>query len=206
VVAMDRFSKAFEKAQVNGTSAASLGGQTQTLNWVEAPKGGNLSFAWPAQKSSLEIRMNGTGQPWITVRSSAAIPLKTPLSSGYQIKKTLTPLEQKEPGVWSRGDIVRVRLDINAQSDMTWVVVDDPIPAGATLLGSGLGGDSRLSTIGEKREGWAWPAFEERSFEAVEYTMRLNNEGLMNMPQTRVEAMYSPEMFGELPNEPIRIK
>jgi uncharacterized protein YfaS (alpha-2-macroglobulin family) len=115
---------------------------------------------------------------------------------------------------------VRIRLDINAQSDMTWVVVSDPIPAGATILGSGLGRDSLLSTRGEKIEGWTWPAFEERSFEAfrayyefvpkgnwaIEYTVRLNNEGTMHLPPTRVEAMYSPEMFGEIPNDPVRIK
>ena len=48
---------------------------------------------------------------------------------------------------------------------MTWVVVDDPVPGGATILGSGLGGQSQLLTRGEQREGWAWPAFEERRFE-----------------------------------------
>ena len=40
---------------------------------------------------------------------------------------------------WSRGDTYRVQLDIDAQADMTWVVVNDPVPAGATILGSGLG-------------------------------------------------------------------
>jgi hypothetical protein len=77
-----------------------------------------------------------------------------------------------------------------------------------------------LATRGEKSEGWVWPAFQERSFEAfrayyefvpkgkwvVEYTVRLNNEGVMNLPSTRVEAMYSPEMFGEIPNPVMRIQ
>ena len=115
---------------------------------------------------------------------------------------------------------MRIRLEVEAQSDMTWVVVTDPIPAGSTILGSGLGRDSQLATRGEKQEGWVWPAFEERSFEAfrayyefvpkgtwtVEYTVRLNNEGTMNLPPSRVEAMYSPEMFGELPNQPMSIR
>ena len=74
---------------------------------------------------------------------------------------------------------------------MTWVVVSDPVPGGATILGSGLGRDSQIATRGEKRSGSAWPAYEERSFEAfrtyyeylprgkhvVEYTVRLNNPG-----------------------------
>ena len=148
------------------------------------------------------------------------MPLKEPISSGFKIKKTVSAPDQKERGVWSRGDLMRVRLELEAQSDMTWVVVNDPIPAGGTILGGGLGRDSMLATRGEKREGWAWPAFEERSFEAfrayyefvpkgtwtVEYTVRLNNEGTLNLPPTRVEALYSPEMYGEIPNQPVRVK
>ena len=34
----------------------------------------------------------------------------------------------------------------------------------------------------------------------TEYTVRLNNPGTFNLPATRVEAMYAPEMFGEIPN------
>jgi hypothetical protein len=32
---------------------------------------------------------------------------------------------------WSRGDIVRVRLEFDARQPMNWVVLDDPVPAGA---------------------------------------------------------------------------
>ena len=128
-------------------------------------------------------------------------------------------VEQKAQGRWSRGDVVRVHLDIDAQTDMTWVVVSDPVPGGATLLGSGLGRDSALATSTEKRSGDAWPAFEERGFEAfrsyfeylpkgrhvIEYTVRLNNPGSFALPPTRVEAMYAPETFGELPNANVEV-
>jgi alpha-2-macroglobulin len=220
VLAMKKFSSTFEKTPVTGTSSAELGGKKQTLDWTAAAQGKAFSFGWPAQKSDLSLHMSGTGQPWATIRSIAAIPITAPISSGFKIKKTLTPVEQKQRGTWSKGDIVRVRLELEAQSDMTWVVVSDPIPAGAAILGTGLGRDSQLATRGEKREGWTWPAFQERSFEAfrayyefvakgnwiVEYTVRLNNEGNMNLPSTRVEAMYAPEMFGEIPNQPMSIQ
>ncbi len=115
---------------------------------------------------------------------------------------------------------MRVRLELEAQSDMTWVVVSDPIPAGAAILGTGLGRDSSLSTEGEERQGWVWPAFEERSFEAfrayyefvpkgkwtVEYTLRLNSAGEFSLPPTRVEALYYPEMFGETPNVRVSVR
>ena len=56
---------------------------------------------------------------------------------------------------------------------MAWVVVSDPVPAGATLLGSGLGRDSAIATRGERREGRAWPAYEERGFDACRALLRV---------------------------------
>jgi uncharacterized protein YfaS (alpha-2-macroglobulin family) len=220
VLAMEKFSRVFEASPVTGTSRATLAGKTQSLEWKIDPKGKTVSFPWPPQAGTLEISTAGSGKPWATARGLAAIPLREPLFTGFRIGKSYTPLEQKQSGVWSKGDIVRVRLELEAQSDMTWVVVNDPIPAGSAILGTGLGRDSSLATRGEKSEGWVWPAFEERSFEAfrayyefvpkgswtVEYTFRLNSEGTLNLPPTRVEALYSPEMYGELPNGSVQVR
>jgi hypothetical protein len=133
--------------------------------------------------------------------------------------RSVTAVEQKDQAGWSRGDVIRVRLEIDAQTDMTWVVVSDPVPAGATILGSGLGRDSAIATRTERSAGSAWAAFEERSFEAfrsyfdylprgrhvVEYTVRLNNPGRFALPPSRVEAMYAPESLGEVPNAAIEV-
>jgi len=220
MLAMEKFSKEFENTPVTGESTANLAGQIQKVDWRSNPMGATLSFPWPQGIKSLEVGMNGTGKPWATIQSMAAISLREPLSTGFKVKKTLTPVEQKEKGVWSAGDIVRVTLEIESQSDMTWVVVNDPVPAGAAIFGSGLGLDSQLARQGETRKGWVWPAFEERSFEAYrvyyrfvpkrqwsfEYTFRFNSAGVFQLPPTRVEAMYAPEMFGELPNDSIRVR
>jgi hypothetical protein len=179
-----------------------------------------MLLSWPTAGEKLNITHEGEGKPWVTVQSLVAIPLKEPFSSGYQIRKSYAPVDRKRQGVWSVGDVIRVRLDLEAQSDMTWVVVNDPVPAGATILGSGLGRDSQILTGGEKREGWVWPSFEERSLEAfrayyryvpkgkwsVEYTIRLNTMGSFMLPETRVEALYTPEMFGETPNGLFEVK
>jgi hypothetical protein len=220
VLAMEKFARTFEKTPVIGTIDAALAGKQQGLDWKTTPAGKMLSFDWPDARATLTVANSGTGSPWATVQSLAAVPLREPFSSGFKIRKTLVPVEQKENGGWSKGDIVRVRLELESQSDMTWVVVNDPIPAGAAVFGTGLGRDSHLLTKGEEQKGWVWPAFEERSFEGyrvyydyvpkgswtVEYTMRFNAGGLLNLPATRVEALYAPEMFGEIPNEAVRIK
>ncbi len=221
VLAMDKFSKTYEKAPVVGTSTATLSGASKSLDWAKSAQGDTLALGWPARKAPVEITHNGSGRPWVTLQSLAAIPLKTPLSTGYKITKTIVPVEQQKPGQWSRGDIFRVKLDLEAQTDMSWVVVSDPIPAGAAILGTGLGRDSRLATSGERNDNWwTWPAFEERSFEAfrayyewvpkgtwsVDYTFRVNNPGEFSLPTTRVEALYSPELFGEMPNAAVTVK
>ena len=70
---------------------------------------------------------------------------------------------------------------------------------------------------GERNSGW--PVFAERAFDAyrayydylpkgkltVEYTLRFNNDGSFRLPSTRVEALYAPEMFGEVPNGVITV-
>ena len=178
----------------------------------------------PAGKSELAVTHEGSGSPWLTLQSLAAVPLKAPFAAGYQIKRSVTPLEQADKslpaGHYSRGDILRVTLEVNASADMTWVAITDPVPGGATILGSGLGRDSAIASSGEKSEGWGWLAYEERSFEAfrayyeylpkgklkMEYTVRLNNPGVFNLPPTRVEALYAPEMFGEAPNAPVQVR
>ena len=217
VLALEKFGRAFESEPVSGATAGTLGGSKRRHEWTGEGTG-RMSFEWPAQPQPLTLTHEGAGKPWATLVSRAALPLKSPFSSGYRITRTVSPVEG-DAGQWKRGDIYRVRLAMDAQSDMTWVVVEDPIPAGATILGSGLGGDSGLATRGEKREGWVWPAFEERGFEAfrayyefvpkgawtVEYTVRMNNAGTFQLPPTRVEAMYAPEMFGEVPNTKVTI-
>ena len=219
VLAMEKFSDKFEAAPVTGKSSATLAGAGNAADGGKAATWsgnvpGTVLQAWPqAGGGQLTLRHEGGGKPWATVQSLAAVPLKAPLNAGYRITRSVTPVEQAKKGAWSRGDVYRVTLTVDAQSDMSWVVVDDPIPASATILGSGLGGDSVLAG-GSGSGGRAWPEYQERTHGAfrsyyswvpkgqfsIEYTVRLNNAGNFSLPATRVEAMYNPEAFGELPN------
>jgi uncharacterized protein YfaS (alpha-2-macroglobulin family) len=216
---LEKFARDYEHGPVAGETTAHLGEGKAAVDWAAEPGGGVLNLTWPDKQATLTVKHDGRGSPWATVASLAAVPLKEPLSSGYKIERTVTPVSQKTPGAWSRGDVARVHLKVSAQADMTWVVVDDPVPGGATILGSGLGRDSALATQGEKDEGWVWATFQERSFGAfrsyyeyvpkgdfvVEYTVRFNNAGMFGLPPTRVEAMYSPEAFGESPNAAVEV-
>jgi len=220
VLAMEKFSAAFESTPVAGKTSMHYDKMDQSIAWPQPSGAGAVELPWQEGRKTLTVTHQGAGRPWVTVRATAALPLDKPLSTGFKIQREVTAVEQKQPGKWTRGDVARIRLELEAQSDMTWVVVEDPVPAGATVLGSGLNTQSQLLTGGERREGWAWPAFEERKFEAfrayyryvpkgqwvLEYTVRLNNPGTFLLPATRVEAMYAPEMLGEIPNAPLAIE
>ncbi len=214
VLAMERFSEAAEPDAVTGITRVDLDGRSRAFDWGAPLKGESVLIPWPAGRADLRLRHQGGGRPWVTVQSVAVVPLREPLASGFTITKRLSPLDRRVPDRWSRGDTVRVRLEIEAQAGAGWVAVSDPLPTGAAVLGSGLGRDSRLMTRGEQRAGQVWPVFEERSFEAfrvyyeqvpagrwtVEYTLRLNQSGSFHLPPTRVEALYAPEMMGAMPN------
>jgi uncharacterized protein YfaS (alpha-2-macroglobulin family) len=215
VLALERFNQNYEKSQTHGITSISLSSKTIALDWAKDSHGKRLSLPWPKNRGELKIEHSGEGKPWVTVQTRAAIPVEQAMSSGLKISKSWVPVEQKKSGQWCKGDLIRVRLEVESQMDSTWVALTDPIPAGASILGSGLGNASALLTQEEKSTGSAWPVFEERSFESyrvyyervpkgswtLEYTIRLNQSGKMNLPSTRIEALYSPEVFGEIPNE-----
>ena len=224
-LALERFSARFESVPVAGRTVVSTnpaaGTPAQTLDWARSKDGGRFLLPWPSSPTSqaagtLQWQHEGTGAPWATVQALAAVQLKAPVRAGYGVTRTVTAVQRQDPLRWSRGDVARVRVEIEAGSDMTWVVLSDPIPGGAAILGTGLGRDASLATTGERREGAAYAAFEERGADALratweylprgrhvlEYTVRLNNPGRFNLPPTRVEAMYAPQTYGESPNAP----
>ncbi|HUA34669.1 MAG TPA: MG2 domain-containing protein [Candidatus Binataceae bacterium] len=220
-LAINKFAQVFESTPVAGMTTASLGTVSNKLDWAHDPKGGTLDFPWPPALANLDITHAGSGSPWVEIRTSAAIPLKAPFTSGFTITKTIKPVDSTHAGGWKQGDLARVHLKIDAQTDMTWVVIDDPIPAGASHLGIGLARESQIATATENlnNENYLWPDYTERAFSGfrayysyvpkgtfeIEYTIRLNQIGTFQLPPTHVGALYEPEMLGELPNNPFTV-
>ncbi|MEX8493890.1 alpha-2-macroglobulin family protein, partial [Sphaerotilus sp.] len=173
-LALDRFSAVHESTPVTGRSRATLGTATRELDWAKQAGGGAMGLPWAAPASAaasaapatLTVTQQGTGKPWVALQSLAAVPLKVPFSAGYRIERSVTGVEQKTAGQWTRGDVLRVQLKVTAMADLGWVVISDPVPPGAALLGNGLGRDSQIATRGEQSSGSAWRVYEERLPEA----------------------------------------
>jgi uncharacterized protein YfaS (alpha-2-macroglobulin family) len=205
-----QFANRYESVPVSGSAELIYGKHNKTIALGQDTQ---TLLPWASGDQALTVNAPGQGKPWIMVRSLASLPLKKPLFAGYQIERQVLPVEQKNRGQWTVGDVVEVRLTVVANSDMAWVVVDDPIPASSSILGTGLGGDSALQEPGNKADVRAWPAFTERTAtvfkqyyrhlpkgsHVINYQLRLNQAGTFRLGNSHVEAMYAPEMFADMP-------
>ena len=223
-VATARFADVFEAESVSGTTLVTAGQAQHRWQWPNddaaaadrLPK--SIEIPWSAAES-LALRHEGSGAPWALVELRAAVPVRRAVRRGYRITRTVRPVVGETRRGWHRGDVAEVEVTVDADSDMTWVVVEDPLPPGAVVLGSGLGADSAMLAA---RVRWddRWPVFTERGFDSyrayyryipkgrfsLRYTVRYNSSGTFALPPTRVEAMYAPEMHGERPVKPVTIK
>lgn len=224
VTQLRRFSAKFEKDKIAGETKVSANEISGLFNWQTSPNGEKKLLNWPkgSEKNNVSVQFNhtGSGKPWIHFETISAIPLKAPFDLGYKVARKITPVVQTTPGTWQVGDVANIELTITAKADQAWVVVKDPIPAGASHLGTGLDGSSNLLDRAPKRgaaptEVQEWPAeyaeksnahfisyaaYLPRGTYRVNYRVRLNSAGEFKLPPTRVEAMYAPETFGEIPN------
>lgn len=208
-----RFDAAYPAAN-SGLTTARLGSLVLTAN---LPQTVPIRFPLPSAQGSLLLSHNAPPGPWAMVSVRAAVPLKAPVFSGYRVTREISFLERRQPGRVSRGDVLKVRLTIDAPVDRTWVVVEDPIPAGASIVS---GGNNQSALLSAKAEGGnGWPSYIERGFDSwrgyfgwmpqgrttVEYAVRVNGAGRFQLPPTRVIAMYSPEIHASLPNAPLAV-
>ena len=207
-----RFARLYPPSAIAGATSASLGPVQRS-----AAIPGLLTFPLPATRTPLLLAHAGPG-PWAQVSVRAAVPLRRAFFAGYRISREVTAIRQRNPARFTRGDVLRIRLTIDANAERNWVVVSDPIPGGATIVGD-LGGQSAALAAEALSGDGLQPSYVERGLDAwrgyygwmprgrytVEYAVRLNGTGTFQMPPTRVEAMYSPEIRAALPNRPLTV-
>lgn len=212
-----RFAELYPASAITGTTNISLAGASASQSWplpAETPSPLRVALA----AATMSLQHEGTGAPWATVSVKAAVPLKEPLNAGYRIKRSMSIIKAANKDQLTRGDVVKIRIEVVAAAGRTWVVINDPVPPGATIVGN-LGGQSAMLADQAGGSG-AQPSYVERGKDswrgyfgwmpagthAVEYVVRLNGSGRFSLPPTRVEAMYSPAIRGQWPNAPVTVE
>jgi len=212
-----RFARIYPASVVAGTTTLTYSGTTQARNWPLAAEARTVGFPLAAAPAPLRMMQAGGAGPWATMTVSAVVPLRRPLMAGYRLTRSVEPVRQRHAGRWTRGDVARVTLTVEASAERSWVALSDPLPAGATVIGR-LGGQSEMLREGGADEG-AYPAYTEaargvwRAYYAwvprgrftASYAVRLNGAGRFNLPPSRVEAMYSPAIRAAVPNAAVAV-
>ncbi len=153
---------------------------------------------------------------------------------GFRVHKVIENTDgSKEIKV---GDIVKVKIDIDTDRDSSYVVLDDPLPAGLVAINSAIKTEER---VGPKRgrsgdtEWYDWDiwdfeggfytfvpsffeirtdrvlAFKDRIWKSqyqYSYYARAVCEGEFVMPSTKVQLMYEPDVASFTPMDRIVIK
>ena len=91
------------RGSVTGTTHAQVGKAATEYRWQGAqgaegtPK--KLALPWPAGAiRKLGMSHVGSGQPWASLQTLAAIPINAPRAFGYRVSRTVTPVQEKEKG------------------------------------------------------------------------------------------------------------
>jgi len=165
----------------------------QTADWKGSPTGKVLQFSWPAKrKSSLSpIRDR---EPVGNDPEPGSHPLKEPFSSGYKIKKTVIPIEQRQRNRWSKG--------ISFASGWNWRPRQTrPGSWSVTLfLQAQRSWERACKGIGNLKAGrgkerLVWPAFEERTFEAFRAYYEYVPKGNWTVEYTSGSIRAGPSSF-----------
>jgi alpha-2-macroglobulin len=211
-----RFAALYPASAIQGTTTATLGGVSKTQGWPMAADASPLRL--PMADGMLELRQSSASGPWANISVAAAVPLTKPLFAGYKLKREVTVVSRKVEGQFTRGDVLKIRLTVEATADRNWVVISDPVPAGATIVGN-LGGQSGILAAAASGGSGEQPSYVERAkgewrgyfawmpagTTVTEYVVRLNGSGDLKLPPTRVEAMYSPAIRAQVPNSNVKV-
>lgn len=200
---LEAFANRYEMATVSGTGqiAVSQSNDRTEINWSETNKS-TLKTAWKENESVIDVQHRGQGLPWVGVQALAAVPLNAPLAQGVSVEKTLRNLN-RENG-YQAGDVIEVELTLNAAARLSHLALRDPIPAGSNILSEAYGDYSS----GQKRYSGYWLYFSSipAGVSKVKYQFQLNNPGTFKMAPTRVEGIYMPSVFAEIPNTALTVK
>ncbi|HVE12215.1 MAG TPA: MG2 domain-containing protein, partial [Elusimicrobiota bacterium] len=215
--ALQDYFRRYEKETPAFTATVALAAQA----WKEEFQGRTLearrkSFAL-AGAEPIEVRVSkeGTGRLYYVLRAGYPAPKDRPAQSeGLSVKKEVRSLygggARLRPG--ERGVVT---LTVETPQDRTFVVLDDPVPAGYEIVDASYAVESSEDAAALEQAAGARPwwgsFFRSEKYDdriavfadyltagthTYSYLVQATTPGTYWTPPTRVEQMYQPEVFG----------
>ncbi|MFZ4619351.1 MAG: Ig-like domain-containing protein [Bacteroidota bacterium] len=221
VDALSSYFAIYEKDEPKFTAAVSLAGQ-QILK--ESFEGRTLRSALastpftaiPEGTSALSISKNGPGRMYYTMRLNYFPKVASAANDqGFAVSKTVEFVKKDSSGHQSIaiGTIAKVTVTITTSQDRPYVVVDDPIPAGFEIINTSFNTTGSNLSDGGSYEDTYYYSFNHKEqkddralffadylragLHSVTYLVRATSFGTFQIPSTKVEQMYEPEVFGQ---------
>jgi uncharacterized protein YfaS (alpha-2-macroglobulin family) len=174
------------------------------------------------QDNAIDFVKDGAGRMYYTA-ALTYLPAGTPepIDYGIAVQKKMTivkGVKGQEPGVFRRGDIVRIDLTITTPRDRLFVFLDDPLPAGFKAINLGLKtADQSLRQFIEDDSPFRNSEFMDdrvvfyanyvgQGVHTVSYLVSAEHSGQFNLPPTFSAEMYTPEVFGQTGVDVIEIE
>ncbi|MGQ9472236.1 MAG: alpha-2-macroglobulin family protein [Candidatus Aminicenantales bacterium] len=187
----------------------------------------------PGIELPLRIEQQGRGSLYYGVRITyAPRDAFSPRDNGLAVIKSIEPLNKnlaRGRNEIKAGSLAVVTLEIAVPQESMYVVVNDPLPAGFEAINPAFQTESeeaqrqlaaQFETELQRRRVW-WSGFDyvERHDDRVlffanwlppgvyvhRYLVGALNRGIYGVPGTKVEQMYSPEVFGRAPEITVKI-
>ncbi len=210
-------------AEFNGEEVASGRANAGTLGEASVTTIPREDIADYAVNRLLIAREGGDGQLYYTAHLRAYLPIELvePASRGIIVSRRYLDADGNPITEARAGDVITVEVTITAPGALNYLVVEDPIPAGAEGIDTGLATESILSDeagITSEAEdaplsrGWRWYWYSNVDFldEKVvlyadflsagtyqfTYQLRLSLPGTYRVIPTTAMEFYMPEVYG----------
>lgn len=182
----------------------------------------------PGDKINITLKKEGKGIAYYILRMKYyPIGREEALNRGFDIKKTIKNIDGSpvEGAAYRAGEKYIVEVTVTNKQERSFVILDDPLPAGFKVLNPRFNVTSQLDRSATSRDSrWRgyWGRFyrSEYYFDHVEvfadylrrgthvwrYLVIATNGGSFYAPATMVLEMYNPEVFGRYEDRTTQIK
>ena len=147
----------------------------------------------------------------------------TPHPRSITVVREYRPAGEEEPRTtFRRGDLVEVRLTLDAPEEGWYVIVEDPLPAGLEAINERLGATPHAAAYGEPRYGWEEYGYNRKEVHddrvvffithltagrrTLTYLARAVVPGDFTALPTRVALMYEPEVWSRAAGERVTVR
>ena len=223
--ALTTYFRKFESSVPDFIASARLGTRSphietfQGRSFAVAQHSVAIDEAMTGREIPVSVTRKGRGRLYYGVRMNY-IPLKADVeqSEGFSVTRTLRALgpDTSAATTFPVGSDVLVTITITTHQSRNYVILDDPLPAGLEAV------NPWFETSETKFNIWYTGSFYHREIHddrilffaneldagtyTVQYVARALFPGRFDLPGTRVEATYEPEVFGQTASITVQVK